>query len=283
MTSNFITQYENIKSNYSVPHLINKEKHVLFVLESPHIDELLAQAPVSGKSGKSMTNVLFPFQNDALGIKLKREPDNFIGIVNICSIPMQEIAYNHPNVVSRYNPTKKAIATKSFFEALESIRTNPRLQYLDEEKNELQEAILNDFKEEMMKLEGQELLLIPCGKTATTFLNMSGVSSPNWTILEGIPHPSFNQWKRKTIAMQILDMKLKISDMYWKDKTTQPHEVLKAIIEQQAISVEELSFSIDIDTHIITNIIEGQLQIPSELAEKLSKYFAIPIKYLTIP
>lgn len=201
--------YEELKDKYKVFNLMNEEKKVVFILESPHVDELRNEAPVAGLSGKSMTKTLFQGQTTALGIKIKAEPENKIGIMNICNIPMQRLAYSKDKVVEKYGDIDLE-KYADFFDAIEKIRTSTKSKYKSEEQNELQEYIMQDFREEMQKLKERKLLIIPCGKTAEKFFEIANVSSENWEVMNGISHPSFNQWSRKTNAEKIKEMKNKI-------------------------------------------------------------------------
>ena len=192
-------QYEELKDKYKIFNLMNKYKKIVFVLESPHVDELKNNAPVAGLSGKAMTKVLFEENATALGIKLKGMPENKVGIINICNIPMQRTAYKDEEVVKKYGEMNIE-EDDSFFEAIEKIRTSPRAKYKEEIKNDLQKLILEDFEVEMERWKEQELIIIPCGKTAEKFYELAKVKSEKWTVLEGIPHPSFGNIRRLQIA-----------------------------------------------------------------------------------
>lgn len=284
MTTNLVEQYKELKLQYQVPHLINDNKRVLFVLESPHVDELIHKSPVSGSSGKSMTKTLFPYQNQALGIKLKSEPEHIIGIMNICSVPMQEAAYNDKKVIELYNSNNESVGANSFFNVLENIREKPKTNYNNIETNELQNAILDDFREEMRKLENQPLLIIPCGKTASEFFSMAGVTSTNWTILSGIPHPSFNSWHRNTNKSLIHSMRLKINEIYWELRNIDsvpllPIEVFHSLIDEQNINLNQLALDLNEDDYYLVKLYEGHEKITNELAEKLDNFFAIPKEF----
>ncbi len=50
--------YKKLK-NYFVNDLLHVENNVIFVLESPHIQEVKNGYPVAGKSGNDMSKVLF--------------------------------------------------------------------------------------------------------------------------------------------------------------------------------------------------------------------------------
>ena len=78
----------------------NKTK-ILFVLESPHTDELTYKLPASGQTGLSMSQNLFENIDDYNKIPLGRlindkKNDNTIknyGILNVCNFPMQFNVY----------------------------------------------------------------------------------------------------------------------------------------------------------------------------------------------
>ncbi|MFP3725877.1 hypothetical protein U8V72_11805 [Priestia filamentosa] len=198
MKKEYMQQYYNeLKENYKVRHLISPNTKVIFILESPHIDELLNQAPVSGLSGKAMSKVIFNnTEKEALGKVLKREFEeekkeySRIGIMNICSIPMQRVAYTNPDVVKMYGEFNSE-RYAAFFDILEKLRTGTRLTYRDEKRNDLQAIVLDDFVQTLEELKGRNILFIPCGKTAETFLKATNLTHDKWEVMNNIPHPSF--------------------------------------------------------------------------------------------
>lgn len=203
--------YEELKEKYKVYNLVNKYKKVVFILESPHVDELKNNAPVAGLSGKAMTKTLFKDEATAIGIKLKGEPENKVGIMNICNIPMQRAAYVEEEIVKKYG-TINLEKQSDFFASIEKIRTATKAKYKNENQNELQKYIMQDFREEMEKLKDRELLIIPCGKTAEKFFEIANVSSDKWEVLNGVPHPSFGNWSKKKYEEKIKEMKEKIKE-----------------------------------------------------------------------
>lgn len=207
--SDLKSYYEELKNKYKVLNLMNEHKKVIFILESPHVDELKNNAPVAGLSGKAMTKTLFKDEKTALGIKIKAEPENKIGIMNICNIPMQRAAYVEEEVVKKYG-TINLEKNSHFFDAIEKIRTATKAKYKNEEQNTLQEYIMQDFREEMEKLKDRELLIIPCGKTAEKFFEIADVSSDKWEVFDSVPHPSFGNWSKKKYEDKIKEMKEKI-------------------------------------------------------------------------
>jgi len=204
--------YNELKEMYKVKHLIKENTERVFVLESPHIDELINGAPVSGLSGKAMSKVIYNGEKtEALGIILKREFEENKegsgknGVMNICPIPMQRTAYLNEEVTKLYGEFN-AEKYSEFFDILEKLRTGTRLTYKDEKRNELQAIILEDFKTELDKLKDRNITIIPCGKTAETFVEAADIENAKWELLKGTPHPSFGNWHKKRYISNIESM-----------------------------------------------------------------------------
>lgn len=205
-----VCMYDQLKSLYKVKNIIDEKRKVIFVLESPHIDELLHEVPVAGSSGKAMNKVLFGRQ-EAMGIQLKKEKETKkdfslgnIGVMNVCSIPMQRSAYSNVNVINKYGEDTRDF--ESFFDVIEKIRTNTKSIYKSESKNILQHLIINDFIIELEKMRQKNAFFIPCGKTAETFFKIANVQSDTWTVLNNVPHPSFGNWHKQKYKSCIKDI-----------------------------------------------------------------------------
>jgi len=205
--------YNELKEMYKVRHLIKENTERVFVLESPHIDELINGAPVSGLSGKAMSKLIYNGEKtEALGIILKREFEENKegsgknGVMNICPIPMQRAAYLNEEVTKLYGKFN-AEKYSEFFDILEKLRTGTRLTYRDEKRNELQAIILEDFKAELDKFKDRNITVIPCGKTAETFVEAANIENAKWELLKGVPHPSFGNWSKKKYSDKISDLK----------------------------------------------------------------------------
>ncbi|MDA1675740.1 hypothetical protein [Bacillus cereus group sp. TH152-1LC] len=219
----FQSLMEELHKKYEVPNLIGDSSEIIFILESPHIEELFYDAPISGLSGGTMTKALFGQENkiplgrvvkdfliqnnDAL-VSESKELDhlNKIGIMNICRIPMQKAAYIHSKTIEKYGIFNSE-KFDGIIELIEQIRKNNKDFYKDESKNILQKIILDRFSASLRELKDKKLYLVPCGKTAEKFFKLSGVSNPNWTIVEGIPHPSYNSWAREKYCVEIQNLK----------------------------------------------------------------------------
>ncbi|MFP3725878.1 hypothetical protein U8V72_11810, partial [Priestia filamentosa] len=206
-------QYCELKKKYKVNNLMDERTKVVFVLESPHVDELVNKAPVSGLSGKAMSKVLYDNEEkEALGIKLKKEFSSElvagkgkIGVVNICSIPMQRTAYTNEKVKEIYGDLNIEDYNE-FFNILEKIRVNTKPTYKDENRRNMQEIVLNDFRNELEFMNNRELLFIPCGKTAEMFFKVADVKGVKWEVMHDQPHPSFGNWYKKKYASNVRNM-----------------------------------------------------------------------------
>lgn len=190
--------FNQLAQDYLVEDIIPDQATFLFLLESPHVQELKYGAPVSGSSGVSMTKHLFgeQYEKDPLGILVKKNRDealnrpsiNQVALMNVCQIPMQGAAYKDPQIREHFAP---------FFERLEYVRTqNTRDVFAKEELNAVQDVIIESLRRKLEKLTDRHLFVVPCGKFAQKFFRLAAVNSPQWTVLEGVPHPSYNGWSK---------------------------------------------------------------------------------------
>lgn len=199
----YTTIIKTLEKTYKVEDILFSDVKIVFVLESPHVQELIYRAPVSGSSGATMTKTLFG-QNETLpfGRFLKEKhgvsPYNTIGLMNICQIPMQVKAYQNPKL-------EKALM--EFFQRLEKVRTtNDKVAYKDIELNRLQGVILHDFIERLKTFEQQDVVFVPCGRFAEKFFRLADPKN-QLNILQGVPHPSYNSWSKEKYASSINELK----------------------------------------------------------------------------
>jgi uracil DNA glycosylase superfamily protein len=171
--------FENKK--YIVKDIINKKTEIkfVFILESPHIDELKWGHPIAGRSGKSMSKFLFKSdESRALGGIIKESDNLNLGIMNVCQIPMQGTAYEEKDLKNH----------KETISDLEKIRNSPK------KKSILHKTIVENFNQRIKKLKkkNKKVILIPCG----SFANAT-CKELHLNFIEGIPHPSFGWWGKK--------------------------------------------------------------------------------------
>lgn len=169
----------------------------VFLLESPHIQELRYGAPVSGSSGASMSRYLFgqAYEQLPLGIIVKKNHEqqlhrpsiDRIGLMNICNIPMQITAYNDAGIKEQHNFA---------LQILGKLRVAGIRDYQDDAMHLMQDILLENLHKRLHKLFSRQLYIVPCGRFAQAFFAKAAVVSPHWQVLSGIPHPSYNNWSK---------------------------------------------------------------------------------------
>lgn len=190
--------FDGLGDRFYVKSWVSECSKVIFVLESPHVQELKYGAPVSGSSGATMSKHLFgPEFNKPLGRLViknieeqKNRPSlNVIGLMNVCGIPMQRKAYGDREVIEKH---------ADFFDVLEGVRQgNQKEVYQDEAWNAMQDVILRRFQERLAKQLGRECTMVPCGRFAQKFFRLANMVSDTWRVIDGVPHPSYNSWDRE--------------------------------------------------------------------------------------
>lgn len=190
--------FDQLGERFYVKSWVSEESKVIFILESPHVQELKYGAPVSGSSGATMSKHLFgPAFNKPLGRLViknmeehKNRPSlNAIGLMNVCGIPMQRKAYGDPEVMEKY---------RDFFDVLEGVRQgNQKDVYKVEAWNAMQDVILRRFQERLARQFGKECTMVPCGRFAQKFFRLASMVSDSWQVIDDVPHPSYNSWDRE--------------------------------------------------------------------------------------
>lgn len=194
-----------LAKDYMVPDILPDTASFIFLLESPHVQELKYGAPVSGPSGASMSRHLFgdAYARLPLGIivkknyeeKLHRPSLDRVGLMNVCNIPMQKSAYRDTKVVHRYG---------ELLQVLEGLRTaGQSAVYREATWAIAQEILLHSLRKRLEELWDRELYMIPCGRFAQKFFALVNCHSPNWQVVRNIPHPSYNNWSKPNYATEI--------------------------------------------------------------------------------
>lgn len=193
---------------YIVDDLNLDKAEVIFVLESPHKDEIEEKHPVAGSSGRAMTKILFPHEKDfkdgktfkALGKLLYDEKDtehdhrlNNIGIMNISKIPLQMSAYACEDI-------KKNCELLRFFEL---IRNNPKERKHNKQLNRIISMIKNDFEKRIENRTPQKIIL--CGGFVQEIFESIFEFDSN--IHFNVPHPSYGNWSKEKYKSEITTLK----------------------------------------------------------------------------
>jgi len=172
--------YEKLK-DYFVDDLIYEDTEVLFVLESPHNEEVKRGYPVAGKSGKDMSRVLFA-KDEPLGKLISEREVKNLGIINISNYPLQMSAYEDESLEN----------DMVFFE---KIRQNPKLRKRAVPINTAVSKIMDNFKSRLASHKDKKIIL--CGAFAQSSFD-SVFNELSFKEVLRVPHPSFNQWLRES-------------------------------------------------------------------------------------
>ncbi|WP_347550263.1 uracil-DNA glycosylase family protein [Pseudalkalibacillus hwajinpoensis] len=190
-------EYNALAERYEVKGVITPKTKLIFILESPHVAEIKNGVPVAGPSGSTMSKKLFGEEYaNPLGLLLKKHQEenierpslDVVGLLNVCNIPMQKRPYSAEDLQGNHE----------LLERFESIRkANQKTQFKDQELNLVQQFILEKFQLRLKNLTTREVTLVPCGRFAQKFFRLADVSSDRWTIVDDVPHPSYNSWSRE--------------------------------------------------------------------------------------
>ncbi|ELB2044414.1 hypothetical protein AB0533_004468 [Vibrio parahaemolyticus] len=188
--------------NYVVPDLVRDEVEFLFILESPHIDEVRHKLPLSGSAGITVTEALkvslgLPDDSSPFGLLISQGlVSNKVGIVNACSIPLQKDAYKQCNIPDAIVPN---LMNDSMFKKMESIRENPKLRKRKtrfatrEEMNRLISRLHHHFKRRIIALNlAETVTIVLCGGFAKQVWEECFPDDTKMKIC--VPHPSMGGW-----------------------------------------------------------------------------------------
>jgi len=190
-----------------VPDLIaasNLPLSVVFLVESPHYDELLSGAPLTGGAGKLALNYirdqtgssegLGPWLSHKIGVGNARA-----AIMNVSQVPLQEKAFDRARAV----PLKPKL-TPDEWRSLERVRTKKPSVWTPEE-DQLGQILTGELQQRVSRLNtGTGAMVVPCGRFAKTFLE-SIVLPPGCSMLP-VPHPAHSQWQQAKgqVAMNLV-------------------------------------------------------------------------------
>lgn len=180
-----------------VPDVLLPTSSLIFILESPHVQELKFGAPVCGASGATMSKHLFgqQYAKFPLGrlVKTNAEEEKHrprfdrIGLLNVSNVPLQAAAYLNKELI-RENSV--------WMQAMEHVRSsNQTTIFRDAAMNEVQEVLVDSLRQKLSLLSHRSCTIVPCGRFAQKFFHLANIQSRYWNVIEGVPHPSFS-WDR---------------------------------------------------------------------------------------
>jgi len=180
--------YKSLK-NYFVDDLLYEDTKVIFVLESPHTQEVKNAYPVAGKSGNDMSKVLFD-KDEAFGKLIFEQKIQGIGILNVCNYPLQKSAYKNQDLKE--------------IELFAKIRQNPQLRKKANPINDVINPMMSDFKKRLSVHKDKKIVI--CGNFAQSAFE-SILDGEDFKEILYVPHPSFNNWKKEIYKEKIQNLK----------------------------------------------------------------------------
>ena len=196
-----VTDYlsENGSGNYGqcyVPDLVPSSRAVqlVFVFESPHVDELKARVPVAGAAGKSAFRFLLPGQpkHMSLGRFVQQNHgagDDRIAILNVSNVPMQQAAFvdsEAPDLGER---------EWTLIEKIRQSSARSPSSMRGAEARAMSELLLAGFRHRLSDVaDGFDGRVVAAGAFAQ---RMVAAAIPDLLPKPlRVPHPSFSQWHR---------------------------------------------------------------------------------------
>lgn len=180
---------------YVVNDIVDEDTKVIFVLESPHTQEVKNGYPVAGKSGVDMSLVLFNISEPFGKLVYEKKLQN-MGLLNISNLPLQKSAYQ--------NPEAKVL------EFFETIRQNPKpRKHAKGGINLVIDKMLKNFQNRLEKHKDKKIVL--CGRFAQNAFDVVFNDSDFEAVLR-VPHPSFNNWRKVRYQTDIEQLKEFIKD-----------------------------------------------------------------------
>lgn len=166
--------------NYFVSDLLYEDTKIIFILESPHIQEVKNGYALAGRSGNDVSKILFGIDESFGKLIIEQRVKN-IGILNISNYPLQKSAYfNSPPRIVDY---------------FEKIRQNPRPnKYQDKNLSLILNKMLSNFKSRLEVHKDKKIVL--CGNFAQRAFE-SVFSESEFKAVIKVPHPSFNNWRKE--------------------------------------------------------------------------------------
>lgn len=183
--------FEEARANFNVDDIFTDQSKILFILESPHKEELKHGVPLAGLSGRSMAKELFLEQTiepmgKYLSQLIKDKGQSVYGIVNVAPFPLQRSAYPDSDFVHEFLKE---------LQIAEAIRISTAKTFQDPEKALLHSLLINDFQNRLIKAVKNDTIIVPCGRFAGKYVDNLSIKD-ELNILEGVPHPSYNSWAR---------------------------------------------------------------------------------------
>lgn|GEM_PF-1839868 len=206
---------------YKVGDLIidTKKLNVLLILESPHINEFIHKHPAAGEAACELTQFftkqgyLAAFDNHLpIGCNIEQKKYVELGIMNCAHFPMNLAFYpcglnddeqkKAQELAEFRNELGQKLADEDWFDKLN------------------QTQMFADFATRLHAViqtpRDNPLIIIPCGFTATNFIELfkskfqnsadkTGLTNQGYKIFAPLPHPTQSDWSEKITQISITE------------------------------------------------------------------------------
>lgn len=184
---NLTAKFKDYSEKYIVQdYICEGVAEYIFVVESPHNDELEHKYPLAGSSGKEIVRFIGIDSNKALGEYLKENRDVKISIINVSNTPLQktnELEESYSDLVDKLD--------KIVRQGCDSYG-----RHQDKELNEIEKTIYEDFKKRYTDInKDKNTKVIICGKFARTYFELLVNKSVKEEYIYRVPHPARYQWR----------------------------------------------------------------------------------------
>ena len=172
----------------------NRALELVFVFESPHVDELSVGLPVVGAAGKSALRYLAPGQSRDLSLgrfvqEIHAAGDGRIAILNVSNVPMQAAAFVGVEApeLEEGDWTKIGRVRRSKARSISSLRGSG--------ERAIAETLVDGLRKRLSAVDlGVEGRVVAAGTFAQRAVAAAFPDLKPEPLR--VPHPSFNQWFR---------------------------------------------------------------------------------------
>lgn len=186
-----LNKFKEYYNKNSVEDIMCKENnHYVFILESPHNDEIKKNHVAAGTSGKSMSKFMGLGEDKSFGEYVLEKAINGtnISILNVSTSPLQEVnnlKYEYKELIDKVDK----IIRNGYINLGKHQKNNDYL-------NNIETFLINDLKKRIRKAKiDTSTKFIICGDFAETYFNNISLNNIDINNIICVPHPSRGQWE----------------------------------------------------------------------------------------
>lgn len=195
----------------------SRAAELVFVFESPHVDELKARLPVAGAAGKSALRFLLPGAPKEMSLgrfvhQRHDAGDDRIAIVNVSNVPMQKAAFvdSEPPDLGEGEWTLIKRVRQSTARSVSSMRVA--------ETRAVSEHLVDGLRRRLSRIAtGSDGRVVAAGAFAQRMVDAAFPDLRPRPLR--VPHPSFNNWHK--MANQNLPDLIATRERF-RDRTPEP-------------------------------------------------------------